>query len=132
MESEYNKLESFNETDFSELEKDNYEDLPEVDVKDEEAIFEIFKVNEYSNIITNIINSIDNYYQDMDAYDDYPYFRVQNSVKFIPQLSEKSEILTEKQLRQLHSHLPYYHQYKNLKLVYSTSKHGISLKTYFT
>jgi hypothetical protein len=106
-----------------------YENLPEVDIKNEDSIFEVFKINEYDTIMTQIVKSIDNYYHNMEAFDDYPYFRVQNTVQFIPKLNTKSEILTDKMLKQIHSHLPYYHQFKNLKLVFSISQHGTSIKT---
>jgi hypothetical protein len=116
----------------SQIEKDNYEPIEYEDVKHEDSILEIFKSKDYTNIITNIIQSIDNYYQDIDNYDDYPYFRVQNTCKFIPKLNFTSEILSDKQLRDLHSNLPYYNQYKNLKMIFSTSKDGCNLKTFYT
>jgi hypothetical protein len=113
------------------FEKDNFEPIEYSDIKEEEAIFEVFKSKDYTEIVSNIIQSIDNYYQDAETYDDYPYFRVQNTCKFIPKVNTPSEILSERQLRELHAHLPYYHQYKNLKLVFSTSKDGCSLKTFY-
>lgn len=120
-----------NEIDIPDTAKESFEPLTSKDPAEEESIFEVFKAKEYTEMVSGIIKSIDNYYQDVDCYDDYPYFRIQNTCKFIPTLDETSEILSERQLRELHSHLHYYHQYKNLKLVYSTSKHGISLKTFY-
>jgi hypothetical protein len=114
------------------IERDSYEPIEYDDIKTEEAIFEVFKCKEYTDIVSNIITSIDSYYADKDTYDDYPYFRVQNTCKFIPKLNTHSDILSERQLRELHSHLPYYNQYKNLKLVYSLSKDGCYLKTFYT
>jgi hypothetical protein len=114
------------------IEKDSYEPIEYDDMKNEEAIFEVFKCKEYTDIVSNIIQSIDSYYADSDTYDDYPYFRVQNTCKFIPNLNTKSDILSERQLRELHSHLPYYNQYKNLKLAYSLSIDGCYLKTFYT
>ena len=59
--------------------------------------------------------------------------------KFIPKLNIPSEILSERQLREvnynvlnkLHANMPYYHQYKNLRLLYSSNKHGIAMKTFY-
>jgi hypothetical protein len=118
------------EVNFS-LEKDNFEPIEYEDVKNEDAIFEVFKASDYTDVVSNIIQSIDNYYNETESYDDYPYFRIQSTCKFIPKLDEPSEILSEKQLRELHAHLPYYHQYKNLKLVYCSTKHGVSLKNLY-
>ena len=56
-----------------ELEK--YDVLKEVDIKSESSIFEVIKVKEYSEIIINIMKSIENYNQDQETIDDYPYFR---------------------------------------------------------
>lgn len=143
METNYSKVESANtsmgtksdksntEVNISSLEKDSFEPIEYEDVKSEDAIFEVFKAKDYTDIVSNIIHSIDNYYQDNDTFDDYPYFRVQNTCKFIPKLNIPSEILSERQLREVHAHLPYYHQYKSLKLLYSSSKHGVSIKTFY-
>ena len=49
-------------------------------------------------------------------YINYPYFRVEDTAKFIPKLSKESKILTQKKLIEIHSHLPYYHQCKDFKL----------------
>jgi hypothetical protein len=133
MEANYSKFETIskNEPNFSNIEKESFEPIEYEDLKNEESIFEVFKANDYNDIVSNIIKSIDNYYSDNDSYDDYPYFRVQNTCKFIPKLNTASEIFSERQLRELHAHLPYYNQYKNLKLIYSTSKHGCNLKTFY-
>jgi len=47
-------------------------------------------------------------------------------------LDNPSEILNSKQLREMHSHLPYFFQYKNWKLCYSITKMGINMKTFFS
>jgi len=113
------------------IEKEKFEPLAESNLKNEEAIFEIIKVNEYKDIIKNVMKNIETYNQDLEPLDDYPYFRVQNLSKFIPKLNSHSEIFSERQLRELHSQFPYYHQYKNLVLLYSTSKDGVSMKTFY-
>jgi len=138
MESNYSKLQTnantFNanrSAHMSQIEKDSFEPIEYEDIKSEEAIFEVFKANDYTEVVTGIINAIDNYYGDADTYDDYPYFRVQNTCKFVPKLNTPSEILSERQLRDLHAHLPYYNQYKNLKLVFSASRDGYFLNTFY-
>jgi hypothetical protein len=113
------------------IDKDSFEPIEYEDPKNEDAIFEIFKSNDYSEVVSGILQAIDNYYQDNDNYDDYPYFRVQNTCKFIPKLSSPSEILSERQLRELHAHLPYYQQYRNFNLVYSMTRDGCALKTFY-
>jgi hypothetical protein len=120
-----------NDTALSSLDKNAFEPLIPKDVKEEPSIFEVFKSKEYTETIRSIINSIENYSKEIDGYDDYPYFRIQNTCKFIPKLDTASEILSEKQLKELHAHMHYYHQYKNLKLLYSSSKHGISLRSFY-
>jgi hypothetical protein len=135
MENNYSKLltstePTQRETNFT-LDKDNYETIEFEDVKKEDAIFEVFKAKEYTSTVSGIIQAIDNYYNEVECYDDYPYFRIQNTNKYIPKLNETSEILTERQLRELHSHLPYYQQFKNLKLLYSTKRNGILLNTLY-
>ncbi len=140
MDSTYSKLDSTSNTNsntnqnsstLTDTIKDNFEKIEYEDVKNEEAIFDVFKSIEYTDVVSNIIKSIDNHYNDIDTFDDYPYFRVQNTCKFIPKLNKKSDILSERQLRELHAYLPYYNQYKNLKLIYSTSKDGCNLKTFY-
>ena len=113
------------------LDNDNFEIIEYEDEKKEDSIFEVFKSKEYPQIVSNIIQSIDNYYNEIESYDDYPYFRIQNTTKYIPKLNESSDILSERQLRELHSHLPYYHQYKSLKQVYSTKRNGTLLHTLY-
>lgn len=129
--SEDNQSDSRYEINVTQLEKDSFEPIEYEDVKNEPAIFEAFKAKEYTDIVSGVLKSIDNYYKDTDTYDDYPYFRVQNTCKFIPSLSQKSEILSERQLRELHAHLPYYHQYKNFKLVYKPNRDGWNMRTFY-
>jgi hypothetical protein len=123
---------SFVTSKMSQIEKDSYEPIEYEDSKNEEAIFDIFLAPDYKEIMSNIVQSIDNYYQENENYDDYPYFRVQNTNKYVPKLKTPSEIFSERQLRELHANLPYHNQYKNLKLLYSTSRDGYYLKTFYS
>jgi hypothetical protein len=113
------------------IDKENFQPIEYEDVKNEPSVFEIFKSKDYTDVIHNVVQSIDNFYQDSESYDDYPYFRIQTSTKFIPKLDKTSEILSERQLKELHTHLPYYHKYKNLRLIYTMSKDGCSMKTFY-
>jgi hypothetical protein len=114
MEDKYDKINSTERSKIhteNDKEREKYDDIIQADVKSESAIFEIIKVKEYSEILKNIMKSIDNYNQDLDTLDDYPYFRginriylVQNTCKFIPKLNIPSEIFSERQLRDVGIH----------------------------
>jgi hypothetical protein len=129
-----NKLDyssNYNSTSTLTIDRDNFQPIEYEDISHETSIFEVFKSKDYSDVLKNVIESIDNYYQENEAFDDYPYFRIQSTNRFVPKLDKNSEILSERQLRELHAHLPYYHQFKNLKLLYTMSKDGCSLKTFY-
>ena len=117
MENESSKVSSF--------EKINY-----INPQDDNSILEVIKNPNYENIINPIMEAID-YCKDDNSYGDYPYFRIQNTINFIPETDTPSEILNEIQLKELHSRLPYYHQYMNLRLIYSIAKDGCLLKTFY-
>ena len=108
----------------------DFEPVEYEDPKNEETIFEIFKGKDWDQTVPQILEAIERSKDDM-VYGDYPYFKISNTCQFIPQLSSPSEILNEPQLRELHSALPYYHQYVNLKLIYSISRDGCALKTFY-
>lgn len=112
------------------LNNNNFESIEYEDSKNEEAILEIFKSPDWDVTVPAILEAIDSSKTD-NTYGDYPYFKIQNTCQFIPQLSSSSEILNEAQLKELHSVLPYYHQYTNLRLMYSLSKDGCALKTFY-
>ena len=112
---------------------DLYEPL-ELDSDEEEEIKEDIKIvkNEnFQNIMKNLNTDINNFIKKIETYNDYPFFRIQNTIKYIPKLSKESEILNKYQLRELHANLPYYQQYKNLVLLYSMSYDGTLLKTFY-
>lgn len=78
MEENYDKINSTERaTERTEVdkEKEKFDLVKQADLKSEPAIFEIVKVKEYSEIIQGILKSIDNYNQDLETMDDYPYFR---------------------------------------------------------
>ena len=98
------------------------------DVEDDDFI-SIKKKNNYNKIISNLKNDIFSFIIKKETFNNYPYFRIENTTKYIPKLSKPSKILTEKKLVEIHSHLPYYHQYKDFKLLYNMDKDGTSLLT---
>ena len=110
---------------------DIFEPIDQDDLSDEENIEKITKDEEYTSIMEKLSKDIYNSSHNIETYNDYPFFRVQNTCKHIPKLSKESEILTQKQLRELHSNIPYYRQYHDLNLVYSMSVDGTALKTFF-
>ena len=79
--------------------------------------------------MSNLKKDIYSFISKTEIYNNYPYLRIENTTKFIPKLSQNSKILTEKKIIEIHSHLPYYHQYKDLKLLYSMDKDGTDLMT---
>jgi hypothetical protein len=109
-----------------------FTEIQPADPAQEEAIFEIFKSPTWDTTIPAVIDSINKCKDETASYGDYPYFKIQNTIKYTPQLSTPSDILTPTQLRELHNALPYYHQYGNFNLIFSIAKHGCALKTFYS
>ncbi len=99
----------------------------EKEEKKEDSIFEIIKTKEYDKVIPHIIEAID---QNKNTIE-YPYFRIQNAVQYLPKLDFSSDILNTNQLKELHSRLPHYHQYTNLYRIFSISVDGSALKSLY-
>ena len=104
------------------LEKDDDDD-------DGEEIIKVTKKNNYKNIMITLKNDVFSFISKKEILNNYPFLRVENTTKFIPQLSHESKILTKKKLIDIHSHLPYYQQYKDFKLLYSMDKDGTNITT---
>ena len=109
-------------------------DSEEIKYKDlssmQNYLFEISKSSEYDKIVPEIISSVDLYKLGKKSQI-YPYFIPDNSLYYLPKLNTPSEILNSIQLKQLHSNFPDYHKYTNLKLHYSISIDGTSLKSFY-
>jgi hypothetical protein len=99
------------------------------DNSEEDDFISVKKKDNYEKIMINLKNDIFSFIINKETYNNYPYLRVENTSKFIPKLLKESKILTEKKLIEIHSHLPYYHQYKDFKLLYNMDKDGTSLST---
>lgn len=108
---------------------DIYVPLEKDDDNDDEEFIKITKKKNYKEIMSNLKKDIYSFISKTEIYNNYPYLRIENTTKFIPKLSQNSKILTEKKIIEIHSHLPYYHQYKDLKLLYSMDKDGTDLMT---
>jgi len=114
------------------LDKDNYEIVAPIEVNTVDLVLSVAMRKDYQLTIMNSIIEIANHQEEIPGYGDYPYFRINPTVKFIPKITNfNSEILSERQLKEIHMNIPYYMQYKNLKLLYSATKHGISMKQFY-
>ena len=99
---------------------------------DEVSISNTSQMQQYKETMLNLSRNYFNISHNIETYNDYPFFRIQNTNKYIPKLSKESEILNKQQLRELHSFLPYFQQYKDLTLLYSMSVDGTALQTFYT
>ena len=99
------------------------------DPKTESSIFQIVKSAEWDNVVPLIISSIQN--PNVARNEHYPFFGLKPNVTFTPRLNVPSEILEPIHLSELHNFLPYYLQYTNLKQIFSISKDGCALKTFY-
>ena len=114
----------------NEKEKDNEKEKKKEIGKDS-YFFIIEKTPEWDKVVPHIIEAIDEKKNDNSVYSEYPYFRIQNAVQYLPKIDKPSDILSTEQLRELHSRLPAYHQYTNLYKIFSISVDGSSLKTLY-
>jgi len=110
---------------------DDYEALAPIDIKTCDLVVSVAMRNDYQDTIMTSLFDIVNHDEDLPGFGDYPYFRINPIVKYVPKLDCISEILSERQLKELHMNIPYYQQYKNLKLLFSPSKHGTSMKQFY-
>ena len=121
-----------------EEEKDNKKEkekekvkVEDKEIKKDEYIFQIVKTEEWGKVIPKIIKAIDEKKVNNSNFSEYPYFRIQNAVQFLPKLDKESGILNTNQLKELHSRLPNYHQYSNLYRIFSISVDGSALKSLY-
>ena len=105
----------------------DFEEIKSEDVKTEKAVFEIFKKEDWNVIVPRILDNINK----NGNNDEYPYFNAQKGTQYLPNLNVPSEILTKDMLKELHSKLPYYHQFTSWTRVYTISIHGCDMKTFY-
>ena len=109
----------------------DFEPVQDEDVKKEDCVFEVFKSENYEKILPNLIKAIDENITNNKTSEDYPYFNPKKPVKYLPRLDTQSEILNNNQLKEIHSHLPYFHQYASLYRIFSLSADGSALKSFY-
>ena len=109
----------------------DFEPVQEDDIKKEECLCEVYKSENYEKVLPNIIKAIDEKITDNKNSEDYPYFNPKNPVKYLPHLDTQSEILNNNQLKEIHCHLPYFHQYASLYRIFSLSTDGSALKSFY-
>ena len=107
-----------------------FEKITYEDPNKDEFIVEIYKNADYEKTVPRILAAINSSKNDK-TYGDYPYFRKESSISYLPKLNIPSDILSNDQLKELHAHLPYFHQYTNLKRIFSLSIDGCALKTFY-
>ena len=96
------------------------------------SIFEITKSPDWEKTIQEILEAVEKYQTGKQSQtDNYPYFTSHNTAQYLPKLNIPSEIFSSIQLKELHSKLPYYHQYTNLKRVFSISVDGCALRSFY-
>ena len=101
------------------------------DIKNEECIFEVYKSENYDKVIPNLIKSIEVRESENKTSEDYPYFIPNKPIKYLPKLNQPSEIINDNQLKELHVHFPFFHQYPNLEKIFSITEDGCSIKTLY-
>ena len=108
-----------------------FEPLESDDIKNEDNVFEVFKSENYEKIVPNLIKIIDSKNKEDKQSEEYPYFNPKNPIKYLPRLDIPSEILNNTQLKEIHCHLPYFHQYVSLYRIFSLSVDGSALKSFY-
>ena len=111
--------------------KSDFEEIKEDDIRDEDCICEVYKSGNYEKVLPDLIKAIDSKKEENKICEDYPYFNPKKPIKYLPRLDNPSEILTENQLKEIHSHLPYFHQYVSLNRLFSLSVDGSALKSLY-
>ena len=102
------------------------------DMKKEDCIFEVYKSENYSKILPNLIKSLDTETTEKKSNEVvYPFFNSKNKITYLPRLDIPSEILNNKQLKEIHFCLPYFHQYETWYRIYSISVDGSALKSFY-
>ena len=78
-----------------------------------------------------VVKIIDSKNKEDKQSEEYPYFNPKNPIKYLPRLDIPSEILNNTQLKEIHCHLPYFHQYVSLYRIFSLSVDGSALKSFY-
>ena len=96
------------------------------------SIYEIYKSPDWEKTVPELLETVEKYQSGkIKESDSYPYFTPNNAAQYLPKLNVPSDIFTIIQLKELHSKLPYYHQYTNLRRVFSISVDGCALRSFY-
>ena len=110
----------------------DFEPVKYLDSEKINSIFEIEKSPDWDKTIPELLNTVEKYQSGkINDSDSYPYFTPNNAAQYLPKLNVPSDIFTIIQLKELHSKLPYYHQYTNLRRVFSISVDGCALRSLY-
>ena len=109
-----------------------YEPVSYINSEEILSTYEIYKNPEYDKVVPQILESVYKFNNEKGKEsDNYPYFRTENTIQYLPKLDTPSEIFSSVQLKELHAKMPYYHQYTNLKRIFSISVDGCALRTFY-
>ena len=108
-----------------------FEPIKYEDYKKEEGILEIYKNQDWNQIVPLTLDAVDHTKNKDKAYGNYPYFRTKTKIDFLPKLDVPSDIFSTYQLKELYEFLPDSHQYSDLYRVFSISIDGCALKTFY-
>jgi hypothetical protein len=108
-----------------------FEPIKYEDDKKEQGILEIYKNQDWDNLVPLILDAVDHTKSKEKSYGNYPYFRLKTKEDFLPTLNVESDILSKIKLKELYEFLPDSHQFSNLYRIYSMSVDGCALKTFY-
>ena len=94
------------------------------------SIYEIYKSPDWEKTVPELLETVEKYQSGKET-ENYPYFTSHNTSQYLPKLNVPSDIFNPIQLKELHSKLPYYHQYTNLRRVFSISVDGCALRSFY-
>ena len=110
----------------------DFEPVKYLDSEKINSIFEITKSPDWEKTIPELLDTVDKYQTGkISKTDNYPYFTPENTAQYLPKLNVPSEIFSSVQLKELHSKIPYYHQYTNLRRVFSISVDGCAMRSFY-
>ena len=110
----------------------DFEPVKYLDSEKINSIFEIEKSPDWDKTIPELLDTVEKYQSGkINDSDSYPYFTPNNAAQYLPKLNVPSDIFTIIQLKELHSKLPYYHQYTNLRRVFSISVVRCALRSFY-
>ena len=108
----------------------DFEAVKYIDSEKTNSLYEIYKSPDWEKTIPQILDLVDQFKSGKKPHN-YPYFTRHNTIQYLPKTNVPSEIFNSIQLKELHSKLPYYHQYTGLKRLFSITVDGCALRTFY-